>query len=113
MKCRPYPDVQMVEGTTRHLSVTVVKRDGTPENLVGYRALLTTTFGKKETLKECDIFDNEVMGVIDAEESLGATMGRYEIRIFKENPNEVYCVIQGAIHLTKSIHPYLEMPEII
>lgn len=104
-------DIKIPEATTRHIIVTVVSDDGTPDDLTGYEAsFCMKRCDTEEIVKKCTINKNEISTLIEPEDTVGASSAKYEIRIYNK-AGEVYRVIQGRITISCSVHPFTAMPE--
>lgn len=107
------PSVNMVEGTTRDIVITVLTDNGTEDDLTGYQAsfCMKPQNGSDKLLKECTVDKSEIGIHINAEDTLGLIgSNKYEVRVYKDG--NVYSVISGNIEVEKSISPYIDMPEV-
>lgn len=102
-------NIDIVEGTTRHLYVTVRDQNGNPEDLTGYEAYFVMKMYEKEIVRKCDIIENEISTIIQPSDTIDVNQMRYEIRILKDK--EIYEIIRGKINVKKSIYPFLSAPE--
>lgn len=104
-------DIDIAEGTTRHLFVTVRDQNGNPEDLSGYEAYFVMKTYEKEIVRKCGIIGNEISTIVHPSDTIDVKKIRYEIRILKEN--EIYEIIRGNIEVCKSIYPFLSAPEVM
>lgn len=89
-------NIDIVEGTTRHLYVTVRDQNGNPEDLTGYEAYFVMKMYEKEIVRKCDIIENEISTIIQPSDTIDVNQMRYEIRILKDK--EIYEIIRGKIN---------------
>lgn len=107
------PNIDMVEGTTRDIIVTVLNEYGFPDDLTGYQSsfYLKSQNSSNDLVKSCEINKNEIHIHIEAKNTLGLIgVNRYEVRIYKDD--DVYSVLSGTITIEKSINPFITMPKV-
>ena len=98
-------NIEIDEGTSHWIDVTVDDSDGTAMNLTGCTAIFTA--GTIE--KTCDIVGNVISLKLEPEETTGFLSSGYQIRVFDAN-NDVLQMIQGIIYIRKAHKPYLQNP---
>ena len=98
-------NIEIDEGTSHWIDVTVKNDDGTAMDLTGCSAIFTA--GMVE--KACDIEGSVVSVKLEPEETTGFLSSGYQIRIFDAN-NDVFQVIQGIIYIRKAHKPYTQNP---
>lgn len=98
-------NIEIDEGTSHWIDVTVNDSDGTAMDLTGCTAVFTAGIIEKA----CDIEGNVVSLKLEPEETTGFLSSGYQIRIFDAN-NDVLQIIQGIIYIRKAHKPYITNP---
>ena len=98
-------NIEIDEGTSHWIDVTVKNDDGTAMDLTGCSAIFTAGIVEKA----CDIEGSVVSVKLEPEETTGFLSSGYQIRIFDAN-NDVFQVIQGFIYIRKAHKPYTQNP---
>lgn len=99
-------NIEIDEGTSHWIDVTVKNDDGTDMDLEGCTAIFTSG-----TIEKACMIDSlsHITVKLEPEETTGFLSSGYQIRIFDSN-DDVFQVIQGIIYIRKAHKPYTQNP---
>lgn len=101
--------IDMVEGTTRYVNITMVDKEGKPshsdENVT---STCSIKLGKDITILETTQEENVISFVIPPELTIGKSSGKFEVRVFEDAA--VVSIIIGKLNIKRSPNPILSKP---